>query len=118
MPPLINRYTRRYHPFSRPLALHSSFPAERHACLPHSLYTIYSTDSDVTAIDSPEPLTHKAAVVTAATYFAILEVQKPNVPFPKHDGEVGRKPGKSHKGYVLSEVLAWPMEVYREVQVN
>ena len=37
MPPLINLYTRRYHPFSRPLALHLSFPAERHICSPHSL---------------------------------------------------------------------------------
>jgi len=56
--------------------------------------------------------------VTAADYFAILEVQKPNVPYPKNDGEPGRKPGKSHKGYVLADVLAWPTEVYKEVQVN
>ena len=49
MPPLINRYPHRYHPFSRPLALHSSFPVERHACLPHSLHTIYPTDPDVIA---------------------------------------------------------------------
>jgi hypothetical protein len=118
MPPLINRYPRRYHPFSRPLALHSSFPAERHACPLHSLYNIYPTDSDVTAIDRPEPLTHKPVLMTAADYFAVLEVQKPSTPFPKHDGEPGRKPGKSHKGYVLADVLAWPMEVYKEVQVN
>jgi len=118
MPPLINRYPRRYHPFSRPLALHSSFPAERHACPPHSLYTIYPTDPDITAVDCPEPLAHERVVVTAADYFAILEVQKPNVPYPKNDGEPGRKPGKSHKGYVLADVLAWPTEVYKEVQVN
>jgi hypothetical protein len=118
MPPLINRYPRRYHPFSRPLALHSSFPAERHACPLHSLYNIYPTDSDVTAIDRPEPLTHKPVLMTAADYFAVLEVQKPSTPFPKPDGEPGRKPGKSHKGYVLADVLAWPMEVYKEVQVN
>lgn len=118
MPPLINRYPRRYHPFSRLLALHTSFPAERQACPPHSLYTIYPTDPDVTAIDRPEPLTHKPVLVTAADYFAVLEVQKPNTPFPKPDGESGRKPGKSHKGYVLADVLAWPMEVYKEVQVN
>jgi len=60
---------------------------------------------------------HKPVVVTAADYFAILEVQKPNAPYPKIDGEPGRKPGKSHKGYVLADVLAWPMEVYKEVQV-
>lgn len=100
----------------RPLALHSSFPAERHACPLHSLYNIYPTDSDVTAIDRPEPLTHKPVLMTAADYFAVLEVQKPSTPFPKHDGEPGRKPGKSHKGYVLADVLAWPMEVYKEVQ--
>jgi hypothetical protein len=121
MPPLTNRYPHRYHPFSRPLALHSSFPAERHACPPHSLYTIYPTDSDLTAVTAvvrPEPLTYKPIVMTAADYFAILEVQKPNTPFPKCDGEPGRRPGKSHKGYVLSDVLAWPMEVYKEVQVS
>jgi hypothetical protein len=56
--------------------------------------------------------------VTAADYFAILDVQKPNAPYPKNEGEPGRKPGKSHKGYVLADVLAWPMEVYKEVQVN
>jgi hypothetical protein len=110
-----NRYPRRYHPFSRPLALHSSFPAEKLACPPHSLYTIYPTDPDLTIIDSPDPLTHNTAVVTAIDYFAIL--QKPNSPFPKNDGEVGRRPGKSHKGYVLADVLAWPTEVYKEVQV-
>jgi hypothetical protein len=53
--------------------------------------------------------------MTAIDYFAIL--QKPNHPFPKNDGEVGRRPGKSHKGYVLADVLAWPTEVYKEVQV-
>ena len=115
--PLINRYSRRYHPFSRPLALHSPFPPERHTCPPHSLYTIFPTAPDVTAINRPEPLMHKPVVVTAADYFAILEVQKPNAPYPKIDGEPGRKPGKSHKGYVLADVLAWPMEVYKEVQV-
>ena len=119
MPPLMNRYPpHHYHPFSRPLALHSSFLAERHACLPHSLYTLYPTDPDVTAVDRPKPLMHKQALLTAADYFAILKVQKTNVPFPKNEGEVGRKPGKSHKGYVLADVLAWPMEVYKEVQVN
>jgi hypothetical protein len=118
MPPLINSYPHRYHPYSRSLALHSSFPDERLACPPHSLYKIYPTDSDVTAIDCPEPLTHKPVVVTAADYFAILEVQKTNTSFPKPDGEPGRKPGKSHKGYVLADVLAWPTEVYKEVQVN
>ena len=118
MPPLTNRYSHRYHPCSRPLALHSSFPAERHASPLHSLYTIYPTDPDVTTVDRPEPLVHKPVVVTAADYFAILEIQKPNLPYPKNEGQVGRKPGKSHKGYVLSDALAWPMEVYREVQVN
>jgi len=58
----------------RPLALHCSFPTERHACPPHSLYTIYPTDLDVTVIDCPEPLTHKSVVMTATDYFAILEV--------------------------------------------
>jgi hypothetical protein len=61
---------------------------------------------------------HKSVVVTAADYFAILDVQRPNTPIPKCDGEPGRKPGKSHKGYVLADVLAWPTEVYKEVQVN
>src|SRR5271156_336294 len=69
-------------------------------------------------IARPEPLTHKPVLMTAADYFAVLEVQKPSTPFPKHDGEPGHKPGKSHKGYVLADVLAWPMEVYKEVQVN
>ena len=118
MPPLTNRYPHCYHPFSGPLALQSSFPAERHACPPHSLYTIYPTDSDVTAVDQPEPLTHKPVVMTAADYFAILEVQRPITPFPKNDGEPRHRPGKSHKGYVLADVLAWPMEVYKEVQVS
>ena len=72
MPPLINWYPRHYHPFSRPLALHSSFPAERHTCPPHLLFTIYPTDPDITAIDHPEPLMHKLAVVTATNSFAII----------------------------------------------
>src|ERR1700678_1975788 len=119
MPPLMNRYPpHHYHPFSRPLALHSSFLAERHACLPHSLYTLYPTDPDVTAVDRPKPLMHKRALLTATDYFAILEVQNTNVSFPKNKGEPGRKPGKLHKRYVLADVLAWPMEVYKEVQVN
>ena len=115
MPPL-NKYPHRYHPYSRPLALHSCFPAERHACLHHSLYTIYPTDSDVAAVDRIEPLTYKKVVTTATEYFAVLE--KPNTPFPKCDGEPGRRAGSSHKGYVLSDVLAWPTEVYKEVQVS
>lgn len=57
-------------------------------------------DPDITAVDHPEPLTHKPVVITAADYFAILEVQKPDVPYPKNNGEPGRRPGKSHKGYV------------------
>jgi hypothetical protein len=54
--------------------------------------------------------------MTAADYFATLEVQRPVTPFPKNDGEPGRR--QSHKGYVLADVLAWPMEVYKEVQVS
>ena len=61
---------------------------------------------------------HKAVLVTAANYFAISEVQKPDTPFPKPDGEVGCKPRKLHKGYVLADALAWPMELYKDVQVN
>ena len=75
-------------------------------------------DSDVNAVNCPEPLTHKPVVTTTVDYFAILEVQRPNVPYPKPEGQVKRKPGKSHKGYVLADVLEWPMEVYKEVQVN
>jgi hypothetical protein len=75
-------------------------------------------DPDVTAINCPEPLTHKAALVTAADYFVVLEVQKPDTPFPKPNGEVGHKPKKLHKGYVLVDALAWPMEVYKEDQVS
>ena len=118
MSPLINRYPHRYHPFSRPLTLHTSFPIEIHACPPHSQYTIFPTDPDITAAGCPEPLTHKPVIMSAADYFAILELQKPNTRYPENEGEVGRKPGKSHKGYVLADVLAWPMEVYKEVQVN
>jgi hypothetical protein len=61
---------------------------------------------------------HKAVLVTAADYFAVLEVQKPDTPFPKPYGEVGRKPGKLHKRYVLADALAWPTKVYKEVQIN
>ena len=75
-------------------------------------------DPDITAINHPEPLMHKAVLVTAADYFAVLEVQIPDTPFLKPDGEVGHKPGKSHKGFVLADALAWPMEVYKEVQVS
>ena len=115
MLPFLNRYPRRYHPYSRPLALHSSFPVEMHACPPHSLHTIFPTDPDVTAVGCPEPLAHKPIVTTAADYFAVLELQKPNTSYPKNDGEPGRR--QSHKGYVLADVLAWPTEVYKEVQV-
>jgi hypothetical protein len=75
-------------------------------------------DLDVTAIDCPKPLIHQAVLVTAADYFAILEVQKLDTPCSKPDGEVGHKPGKLHNRYVLANALAWPTEVYKEVQVN
>ena len=116
MPPFINRYPHCYHPFGRPLTLHCSFLAERHPCPPHLLYTIFPTNPDVTAAKCPEPLMYKPCVMTAMDYIATH--QKPNTPFPKNDGEVGHKPGKLHKGYVLADVLEWPMEVYKEVQVN
>jgi len=58
-PPLIIQYPRRYHPISRPLSLHSSFLAQRHVCLPHSLYTIYPMNPNVTAIDRQEVQVNK-----------------------------------------------------------
>ena len=108
MPPFINQYPHRYHPFGRPLA--PFYVAKRHPCLP-SLYTIFPTNPDLTAAKCPEPLMYKPCAMTAMDYFATL--QKPNTPFPKNDGEVGHKPRKSHKGYVLADVLEWPMEVYK-----
>ena len=68
MPPFINQYPHRYHPFGRPLALHCSFLAKRHPCPPHSLYTIFPTDPDVTAAKCPEPLMYKLCVMTAMDY--------------------------------------------------
>ena len=116
MPPVIsNRYGRRYQPFSRPLALHILFPVEQPTCLLHSLYTIYPTDSDVTSVDPPQPLTPKATVLTANEYFNILERQYPNKVYEKPKGEVGHP---SWSGYSLVTALKWPIEVYKEVQVG
>jgi hypothetical protein len=116
MPPVTNRYVRRYHPFSRPLSLHTLFPVERPTCPPHSLYTIYPTDSDVSSVDSPQPLSLKAVVLTAAEYFIMQERQYPNKVYEKPKGDVGRTDPK--RGYSLGAALMWPTEVYKEVQVG
>jgi hypothetical protein len=116
MPPVANRYNRRYHPFSRPLSLHTLFPVERPISLPHSLYTVYPTDSDVSSVDSPQPLTLKAVVLTAAEYFTMQEKQYPNKVYEKPKGDVGRTDPK--RGYSLGAVLKWLAKVYKEVQVG
>jgi hypothetical protein len=72
----------------------------------------------VTAVDWLEILMHMPVVMAAVQYFAILEVQKPDTNYPKHDAEVWHGPGKVAEGYALMDVLVWPMEVYKEVQVN
>lgn len=117
MPPITNRYGRRYHPFSRPLALNTLFPVERPTCPLHSLYTIYPTDSDISSIDPPQPLSSKAAVVTATGYFTMQEMQHPNKVYQKPRGEVGHTDPKRN-GYSLMATLKWPTEVYKEVQVG
>jgi hypothetical protein len=117
MPPATNRYSRRYHPFSRPLTLHTLFPMERPTCLPHSLYTIHPIDCDVTSVDPPQPLLSKtAAVLTASEYFIMLERHHPNKIYEKPKGEVGRNDPRV--GYSLLAALKWPTEVYKEVQVG
>ena len=117
MPPVTNRYSRRYHPFSRPVVLHTLFPMERPTCLPHSLYTIYPIDCDVTSVDPPQPLLPKtAAVLTASEYFIMQERLHPNKVYEKPKGEVGRTDPRI--GYSLVAALKWPTEVYKEVQVG
>lgn len=117
MPPVTNQYGRRYHPFSRPLALHTPFPMEQATCPPHSLFQIYPADSDVSSVDPPHPLSPKAAVLTAADYFTMQERQHPNKIYEKPKGEVGRTDPKRN-GYSLALTLKWPTEVYKEVQVG
>ena len=108
MPPVTNWYSRRYHPFSRPIALHTLFPMERPTCLSHSLYTIHPINCDVTSVDPPQPLLPKTAtVLTASAYFIMQEKPK---------GEVGRTDPRI--GYSLVAALKWPTEVYKEVQVG
>ena len=117
MPPVTNRYSRRYHPFSRPLALHTLFPMERPTCILHSLYTIHPIDCDVTSVDPPQPLLPKtAAVLTASEYFNMQERLHPNNIYEKPKGEVGRTDPRL--GYSLVAALKWPTEVYKEVQVG
>ena len=112
-----NRYVRRYHPFSRPLSLHIVFNRiEQPACLPHSLYTIYPTDSDVSTVNPPQPLASKAVVLKAEEYFIMQERDYPNRTYEKPKGDVGRSDPK--RGYSLGAALMWPTEVYREVQVG
>ena len=115
MPPVTNRYSRRYHPFSRPLALHTLFPVERPTCPPHSLYTIHPIDCDVSSVDPPQPLLSKSAVVTPSEYFSMQEIHYPNKVYEKPKGEVGRN---DPRGYSLLSALKWPTEVYKEVQVG
>ena len=112
-----NRYVCRYHPFSRPLSLHIVFNRiEQPACLPHSLYTIYPTDSDVSTVNPPQPLASKAVVLKAEEYFIMQERDYPNRTYEKPKGDVGRSDPK--RGYSLGAALMWPTEVYREVQVG
>ena len=117
MPPVMNQYSRRYHPFSRPIALHTLFPAERPTCLPHSLYTIHPIDWDLSSVDPPQPLLPKTAVLTASEYFSMQEIHYPNKVYEKPKGEVGRTDPK-RIGYSLVAALKWPTEVYKEVQVG
>ena len=119
MPPVTNRYGRRYQPFSRPLALHILFPVERHTCPPHSLYTIYPTDSNISSVDQPQPLSSKAQadiLTTAEGYFTEQERQYPGKTHEKPKGEVGHTDPR--RGYSLAAALKWPIEVYKEVQVG
>ena len=117
MPPVTNRYSHRYHPFSRPIALHTLFPMERPTCLSHSLYTIHPIDCDVTSVDPPQPLLPKTATVLAASaYFIMQERLHPNKIYEKPKGEVGRTDPRI--GYSLVAALKWPTEVYKEVQVG
>ena len=109
---------RRYRPYGRPLSLHSTFPLERHNCPAHSLHKIYPTDSDVAAFEPPQPLAHPEAFLSAATYFVLEDSKRPiSQKIAKPPGEVGR-PGPSRKGYNLQTALAWPIEVFKEVQVR
>jgi hypothetical protein len=118
MPPITNRYSGRYHPFSRPLTLHTLFPAERPICLPHSLYTIHPIDCDLSSVNPPRPLLPpKTAVLTASEYFSAQEILYPNKVYEKPKGEVGRTDPK-RIGYSLIAALKWPTEVYKEVQVG
>jgi hypothetical protein len=117
MPPVTNRYGCRYHPFSRHIAIHTLFPVERPTCPLHSLYTIYPTDSDISSVDPPQPLSLKATISTAAEYFTMQERQYPNKVYQKPKGEVGRTDPKRN-GYSLMATLKWPTEVYKEVQVG
>ena len=117
MPPVTNRYCCRYHPFSRPIALHTLFPMERPTCLSHSLYTIHPINCDVTSVDPPQPLLPKTAtVLTASAYFIMQERLHPNKIYEKPKGEVGRTDPRI--GYSLVAALKWPTEVYKEVQVG
>jgi hypothetical protein len=113
--PLTNRYPRRFHPYTRFLALHTEFPAERPSFLLHSLYTIFPTDSDANAAESPQPLLSRSAAVSAPDYFASLEANRPNIVHKKPPGEAG---GTARGGYQLQAALSWPVEIYRKVQVS
>ena len=116
MPPVTNRYSCCYHPFSRPLALHTVFLVEWPICPLHSLYTIYPTNSDVSSTNSPQPLSAKAAsLTTAAEYFIMQERKYPNEIYEKPKGEVGHP---RRNGYLLLTALQWLTEVYKEVQVG
>ena len=59
------------------------------------------------------PLLQKPATLDAKAYFAALSIEAS--PRPKPPGEAGRP---SRGGYTLSEALAWPEDVYKEVQVG
>ncbi len=114
MPPLTNRYCRRFHPFTRPLSLHMEFPFERPSCPLHSLYTIFSTDSDAGEAKSPSPLLSRSAALSAPDYFTSLEMNKPDIVYKKPAGEAG---GMGWGGYWLQTALGWLVEIYKKVQV-
>jgi len=113
----VNQYPCRYRPYSQPITLHSTFSPKRHSFTSHSLFIVYPIDSDPTVFETPQLLVPHQAKPSATSYFTSVSHEIPQIKIRKPPGEAGH-PGAGHQGYLLSTILKWPDEVYKEVQVS
>jgi len=107
---------RRFHPYRRPLILHSVFQPERPIVMQSpSLHIVYSLEHDASSSPPPLPLLGAEVEGSPTTYFNVKATKVSKEKIPKPAGEVGHP---SRGGYSLEKALGWPTKIYKQVQVG